>query len=126
SYPAFWGLLLFVVAVTATYNTYDQMFPSYFASLFATEAEGNRMYSDLNSVQVFLEAGGMLLAPFLVNRIGPKNALLVSGAVMAARILLSGAVTDPVAISAVKLLHAVELPIMLIAIFKYINLHFDA
>ncbi|MFI1311147.1 oligosaccharide MFS transporter [Streptomyces albidoflavus] len=124
-YPAFWGLLLFVVAVTATYNTYDAMFPSYFSSLFATDADGNRMYSDLNSVQVFLEAGGMALAPFLVNRLGPKKSLLVSGCIMATRIFLSGIVTDPVAISAVKLLHAVELPIMLIAIFKYVNRHFE-
>ncbi|MFC9617616.1 oligosaccharide MFS transporter [Streptomyces sp. NPDC056938] len=125
AYPAFWGLLLFVVAVTATYNTYDAMFPSYFTSLFSTEAEGNRMFSDLNSVQVFLEAGGMALAPFLVNRIGPKKSLLISGCVMAARILLSGLVTGALAISAVKLLHSVELPIMLIAIFKYINRHFE-
>ncbi|MFE1951565.1 oligosaccharide MFS transporter [Streptomyces sp. NPDC059524] len=125
-YPAFWGLLLFVIAVTATYNTYDQMFPSYFASLFSTAGEGNRMYSDLNSVQVFLEAGGMALAPFLVNRLGPKKSLLLSGCIMAARIGLSGLVTDPAAISAVKLMHAAELPIMLIAIFKYINLHFES
>lgn len=125
TYPAFWGLLLFVVAVTATYNTYDAMFPSYFASLFSTTADGNRMYSDLNSVQVFLEAGGMALAPFLVNRLGPKKSLLFSGFVMATRICLSGLVTDPALISAVKLLHAVELPIMLIAIFKYINRHFE-
>ncbi|MET7929033.1 oligosaccharide MFS transporter [Streptomyces sp. NPDC005349] len=125
-YPAFWGLLLFVVAVTATYNTYDQMFPSYFSSLFSTEAEGNQMYSDLNSFQVFLEAGGMALAPFLVNRLGPKRSLLLSGFVMATRIGLSGLVTDPMAISAVKLMHAAELPIMLIAIFKYINRHFES
>ena len=113
------------MAVTATYNTYDAMFPSYFSSLFATPADGNRMYSDLNSVQVFLEAGGMALAPFLVNRLGPKKSLLLSGCVMATRIFLSGVVTDSLAISAVKLLHAVELPIMLIAIFKYINRHFE-
>ncbi|MFG2656583.1 oligosaccharide MFS transporter [Streptomyces sp. NPDC048425] len=125
-YPAFWGLLLFVVAVTATYNTYDQMFPSYFSSLFGTKAEGNQMYSDLNSFQVFLEAGGMALAPFLVNRLGPKRSLLLSGFVMATRIGLSGLVTDPLAISAVKLMHAAELPIMLIAIFKYINRHFES
>lgn len=124
-YPAFWGLLLFVVAVTATYNTYDAMFPSYFSSLFSSAADGNQMYSDLNSVQVFLEAGGMALAPFLVNRLGPKKSLIVSGCIMATRILLSGIVTDSLAISAVKLLHAVELPIMLIAIFKYINRHFE-
>lgn len=84
------------------------------------------MFSDLNSVQLFLEAGGMALAPFLVNRLGAKKSLLVSGCIMATRILLSGLVTDPAAISAVKLLHAAELPIMLIAVFKYINGHFES
>ncbi|WP_257005371.1 MFS transporter, partial [Streptomyces albidoflavus] len=76
-----WRRLRVVVAVTATYNAYDARFPSYVSSLFATDAGGNRMYSDLNSVQVFLEAGGMALAPFLVNRLGPKKSLLVSGCI---------------------------------------------
>ncbi|MEJ8277353.1 oligosaccharide MFS transporter [Pseudonocardia spirodelae] len=124
--PASAGLVLYVVAVTATYGVYDSMFPSYFASLFPTAAEGTQTYATLNAVQVFLEAGGMALAPFLVNRVGPRRALLLAGAVMALRILLSGVVVDPLAISAVKLLHAVELPIMLIAVFKYVNRHFEA
>ena len=33
---------------------------------------------------------------------------------------------DSYSISLLKLLHAVELPLMLIAIFKYINMHFEA
>ena len=33
------------------------------------------MYGFLNSLQVFLEAGGMFLAPLLVNRIGAKQAV---------------------------------------------------
>lgn len=45
---------------------------------------------------------------------------------MALRIIGSGYATDPLSISAMKLLHAVELPIMLIAIFKYISATFDA
>ena len=83
------------------------------------------MYGYLNSLQVFLEAGGMFLAPFIVNKIGAKNGLLLAGAIMACRILGSGFASTPLEISAMKLLHAAELPIMLIAIFKYITSSFD-
>ncbi|MGV3241046.1 MFS transporter, partial [Streptococcus hyovaginalis] len=37
----------------------------------------------------------------------------------------SGLVAGPIGISAMKLIHAVELPIMLIAIFKYLAANFD-
>ncbi|GAB1440744.1 hypothetical protein MASR2M36_35290 [Providencia sp.] len=64
-------------------------------------------------------------APFIVNRIGAKNGLLFASSVMALRIIGSGLVEGPIMISAMKLLHAVELPILLIAIFKYNSRHFD-
>ncbi len=83
------------------------------------------MFGYLNSFQVFLEAGGMFLAPLLVNKIGAKNGLILSGIIMAIRVLGSGIVEDPISISALKLLHAIELPIMLISIFKYIAYSFD-
>lgn len=122
----FWAFTTFVIGVSCIYGVYDQQFPVYFAAQFPTKEEGNAMYGYLNSFQVFLEAGGMFLAPFLVNKIGAKNGLIVSGVVMALRIIGSGYATDPLSISAMKLLHAVELPIMLIAIFKYISATFDA
>jgi len=120
----FWALVIFVVGVSM-YNVYDQQFSVYFSHQFSTQQEGNRMYGFLNSLQVFLEAGGMALAPFLVNRIGAKNSLLLSGAIMTLRIVGSGLVDGPILISAMKLLHAVELPILLIAIFKFISTRFD-
>lgn len=120
----FWALVVFVVGVSM-YNVYDQQFSVYFSHQFATPEEGNRMYGFLNSLQVFLEAGGMALAPFLVNRIGAKNSLILSGAIMTLRIIGSGLVEGPVLISIMKLLHAVELPILLIAIFKFISTRFD-
>jgi len=83
------------------------------------------MYGFLNSFQVFLEAGGMFLAPFVVNKIGAKNGLLLSGTIMALRVFGSGLAADAVTISCMKLLHAVELPILLIAMFKYITTRFD-
>ncbi|MDP5133572.1 MAG: MFS transporter [Paraglaciecola sp.] len=122
----FWTFVIFVMGVTCVYSVYDQQFSVYFASMFENRQEGNAMYGYLNSFQVFLEAGGMFLAPLLVIKIGAKNSLIVSGLIMAIRIIGSGFADDTVTISLMKLLHAVELPIMLVAIFKYISQTFDA
>ncbi|WP_172893313.1 MFS transporter [Buttiauxella agrestis] len=122
--PKFRALIFFVVG-TCIYGVYDQQFPVYFASQFATLREGNAMFGYLNSFQVFLEAAGMFCAPWFVNRIGAKNGLIFAGMVMALRMVASGLVEGPVLISITKLLHAVELPILLVSIFKYNSLNFD-
>ena len=44
---------------------------------------------------------------------------------MGFRIIGSGLVVGPIGISSMKLIHALELPIMLIAIFKYLAANFD-
>lgn len=121
----FWFLMLYVLGVTCIYNVYDQQFPIYFASMFETAAQGNQVYGYLNSLQVFLEAGMMFLAPFIVNKIGAKKSLILAGSLMAFRIMGSGLVEGSIAISAMKLIHALELPIMLIAVFKYLASNFD-
>lgn len=122
--PRFRALIFFVVG-TCIYSVYDQQFPAYFTSQFPTQQEGNAMYGYLNSFQVLLEAAGMFCAPWLVNRVGAKNGLIFAGMVMAMRMIASGLVEGPLLISITKLLHAVELPILLIAIFKYNSLNFD-
>ncbi len=122
--PRFWALVFFVVG-TCIYGVYDQQFPVYFASQFPTLREGNAMFGYLNSFQVFLEAAGMFCAPWLVNRIGAKNGLIFAGMVMALRMVASGMVEGPLLISITKLLHALELPVLLVSIFKYNSLHFD-
>ena len=122
----FWRFMLFVLSVTNIYLVYDQQFPSYFVSLFATREQGATMLGYLNSVQIFLEALGLFLAPFLVNRIGAKNGLLLAGAIMLIRIGGSGLADGPWSISCMRLLHSVEQPIILISVFRYIACHFDA
>lgn len=121
----FWFFILYVVGVTCVYSVYDQQFPVYYSSLFPTEATGNQVFGYLNSFQVFLEAGMMFLAPFVVNKLGAKNSLILAGFLMAFRIIGSGMAFEPIGISAMKLIHALELPIMLIAIFKYLAANFD-
>ena len=122
--PRFWALIFFVIG-TCIYSVYDQQFPVYFASQFPTLKEGNAMFGYLNSFQVLLEAAGMFCAPWLVNRIGAKNGLIFAGMMMALRMIASGLVEGPLLISITKLLHAVELPVLLVAIFKYNSLNFD-
>lgn len=121
----FWFLMLYVIGVSCVYGVYDQQFPIYYASLFPTAAMGNQIFGYLNSFQVFLEAGMLFLAPFIVNRLGPKKSLILAGLLMSFRIIGSGIVIGPFGISSMKLIHALELPIMLIAIFKYLAANFD-
>ena len=122
--PRFWALVFFGVG-TCIYGVYDQQFPVYFSSQFPTLQEGNAMYGYLNSFQVFLEAAGMFCAPWLVNRIGAKNGLIFAGMIMALRMVSSGLVEGPLLISITKLLHGVELPVLLVSIFKYNSANFD-
>ncbi|MBU5265002.1 MFS transporter [Bacillus atrophaeus] len=121
----FWFFMMYIIGVTCVYSVYDQQFPIYYASLFPTASMGNQVFGYLNSVQVFLEAGMMFLAPFIVNKFGMKNSLILAGFLMSFRIVGSGIVGGPVGISSMKLIHALELPIMLIAIFKYLAANFD-
>ncbi|QCS52634.1 MFS transporter [Priestia flexa] len=121
----FWFFMVYILGVTCIYGVYDQQFPIYYASLFPTEQLGNQVFGYLNSFQVFLEAGMMFLAPFIVNKLGAKNSLILAGLLMALRIIGSGLVDGPIGISSMKLIHALELPIMLIAIFKYLAANFD-
>ena len=122
---SFWCFALFVAGVAWMYFVVEQQFPRYFVTFFATKQEGTAMYGYLNSFQIFLEAGMMFSAPYIVNKLGPKNGLLLAGLVCAVRLIGSGFAWDAYSISAFKLLHAVELPILLVSIFKYIAEHFE-
>jgi OHS family lactose permease-like MFS transporter len=122
---AFWRFMVFVLTVTNIYLVYDQQFPSYFASQFPDKATGAAMFGYLNSLQIFFEAGGLFLSPLLVRRIGAKNGLLLAGAIMVLRIFGSGMAVGPVSISAMKMLHSIELPILVVSVFRYIACHFD-
>lgn len=122
---AFWRFMVFVLTVTNIYLVYDQQFPSYFASQFPDKATGAAMFGYLNSLQIFVEAAGLFVSPLLVRRIGAKYGLLLAGSIMIIRIAGSGLAVGPVSISAMKMLHSVELPILVVSVFRYIAYHFD-
>lgn len=122
--PGFWAVIVWVLG-SSIYGVYDQQFMSYFASKFADKNLGTQMYGFLNSTQVFLEAICTFIAPFVVNKIGAKNGLLVASTIMFTRIGLSGLVDSAWAISIVKLLHAPEVPMVVISVFKYLTTRFN-
>lgn len=122
---SFWLFMIYVLGVACVYGVYDQQFPIYYASLFPTHALGNQVFGYLNSIQVFMEAGMMFLAPTIVNKLGAKRSLILAGLLMASRIIGSGLVVGPIGISSMKLIHSLELPILLVAIFKYLAANFD-
>jgi OHS family lactose permease-like MFS transporter len=124
--PKFWGFMVLILGVTNLYLVYDQQFPVYYASQFATPALGREMFGRLNSAQIFIEAGMLFLAPFIVNVTGAKRGLLLASAIMIVRIAGSGLVSGPAAISCMKMLHSIELPILAVSIFRYIAAHFES
>ena len=124
--PALWVLIVFMLLTNTFYTVFDQqMFPTYYASLFPTEATGNTVYGILNSVQVFCESAMMGVVPIIMRKIGVRNALLLGGTVMFLRIGLCGIFHDPVMISIVKMFHAIEVPLFCLPAFRYFTLHFN-
>nr|WP_241645158.1 oligosaccharide MFS transporter [Rosenbergiella metrosideri] len=122
----FWLFVLFVIGTWSFYNIFDQqLFPIFYTQLFSSATLGAKVYSYLNASQVILEALCMAITPVLVNRIGAKNALLLGVMIMAIRIFSCAVSVNPYLISAVKLLHALEVPLCVIAVFKYSTLYFD-
>ena len=120
-----WLFMIFILGSACVYSVFDQQFAIYYASLFPTAAEGNEAFGYLNSFQVFLEAAAMFAAPYFVNKLGAKRSLILAGTIMTCRMVGSGVVVNTIGISAIKLLHAVELSLLLVAVFKYIAKNFD-
>jgi MFS transporter, OHS family, lactose permease len=121
-----WLVIVFVLCTWTFYTVYDQqMFPDFYVSLFETKAQGQQVYGVLNSVQVGVEAAMMGLVPILMRKVGVRTTLLLGCSVMSLRILGSAVFDDPVLVSVVKMFHAVEVPLFILAIFRYFTLHFN-
>lgn len=123
----FWVFVIYVLGTYSLYNIYDQqLFPVYFTLQFEDINDGYRIYGILNSFQVFLEAAVMFLVPFIVNRVGAKNALIFAAFISASRIFLTGHVNSITIISVIKLMHCLEISTILVSVFKYIDINFNS
>lgn len=121
-----WKLIVFVIMSWTFYTVFDQqMFPEFFTKFFATPEEGQQAYGVLNSIEVFLEFLMMGLVPILMKKIGIRKSILLSCCIMILRIGGCGLVANPLGVGIVKLLHAPETALFILAIFRYFTLHFD-
>jgi len=122
----FWYFVLYMVGVGAVYETYDQQFAIYYSSFFETKEQGAAVFGYLYTAQIFLDAVVMFFAPWFVNKIGPKKALLYCGVIMSVRIIGSAFAVGPISISAVKMLHGFESSVFLVGGLKYISANFNS
>lgn len=121
-----WKMIVFVIMSWTFYTVFDQqMFPEFFTRFFSTPEAGQQAYGVLNSIEVFLEFLMMGLVPILMRKIGVRKAILLGCAIMIVRIGGCGLVTNPLGVAIIKLLHAPETALFILAVFRYFTLHFD-
>ncbi|WP_270232693.1 MFS transporter [Staphylococcus warneri] len=121
-----WVIIIFIMFSWSFYTIFDQqMFPDFYTKLFPTVSMGQQTYGTLNSVQVFFESIMMAVVPVIMMKIGVRKTLLLGVTVMFLRIGLCGIASGPVSVSFIKMFHALEVPLFVLPIFRYITLHFD-
>lgn len=122
---SFWGFCIMMIGIATMFDVFDQQFPNYFASFFDDTSRGELVFSRITSLQIFLEAGFMVLTPWFINKIGAKNGLILAGIILFVRILGSAFLTEIWMLSFWRILASIEMPLMLISIMKYITGVFD-
>lgn len=120
-----WMFILYVVGVACVYDVFDQQFATFFKTFFATPEAGTRAFGFATTAGEICNAVIMFCSPWIINRIGAKNTLLIAGAVMAVRMIGSSFATTAAEVVALKMLHALEVPFLLVGAFKYITGVFD-
>jgi len=120
-----WMFILYVIGVACVYDVFDQQFATFFKSFFATPQAGTQAFGFATTAGEMCNAIIMFCSPWIINRIGAKNTLLIAGAIMTTRIIGSAFATTVVEVIALKMLHALEVPFLLVGAFKYITGVFD-
>ncbi|MFS2221189.1 MFS transporter [Pantoea sp. B65] len=123
--PKMWAFILYVIGVACVYDVFDQQFATFFKSFFATPQQGTEAFGFATTAGELCNAIIMFCSPWIINRIGAKNTLLIAGAIMTTRIVGSAFATTVYEVVALKMLHALEVPFLLVGAFKYITAVFD-
>ncbi|MCI1858368.1 MAG: oligosaccharide MFS transporter [Sporolactobacillus sp.] len=122
---SFWGLCILIIGSACMYDVFDQQFPNYFASFFQVKSAGETFFSRVVSIQIFMEAAFMVVAPWFINKIGAKKGLILYGVILCVRILGCAFLTNIWMLTFWRLLASLEMPLMLVSIMKYITSVFD-
>lgn len=121
----FWYLSLFYIGTSAIYDVFDQQFIIFFKSFFHTAAQGTLAYSYMTSTQTALEFLLMIPMPYIINKIGSKNGLIIYGLILGVRIIGSAMSPSVGWVIVLRLLAGFEMPLVLVSIMKYISGSFD-
>ncbi|WP_084128814.1 oligosaccharide MFS transporter [Demequina sp. NBRC 110055] len=121
---SFVGFVVLMFGTAALYDVFDQQFSVYFASL-VEHGNPEQLFANVVTIQIFAEAAVMLIAPWFVNKIGAKRGLQLFAAILVVRVLGSALFTTTEALIAWRLLAAIEMPLMLVSVMKYITRMFN-
>lgn len=121
----FWILMLFYGGIIWMMQSAEQQFPRYFVSFFADHKQGNAMLGYMGSVQSAVEFILMFSIPWLINKVGARNGLLLAGFVIGLRLIVSALATHAWMIAIIKPFYGLEMALLLVSIFKYLSLYFD-
>ena len=120
-----WMFILYVIGVACVYDVFDQQFATFFKTFFSTPQAGTQAFGFATTAGELCNAIIMFCSPWIINRIGAKNTLLIAGAIMTTRIIGSAFASSVYEVVALKMLHALEVPFLLVGAFKYITGVFD-
>lgn len=121
----FWILALFYMGASALFDVFDQQFIVFFKTFFETDAQGTMVYSYMASAQTALELILMIPMPYIINKIGARNGLIIYGFLTCIRIVGSALSPSWIWIIFFRLLAGLEMPLLLVSIMKYIAEAFD-
>ena len=122
---ALWLFIFYIVGVACVYDVFDQQFANFFKTFFTSPQRGTEVFGFVTTAGELANALIMFCSPWIINRIGAKNTLLVAGTIMSVRIIGSAFATTAAEVIVLKMLHALEVPFLLVGAFKYITAIFD-
>ncbi|QQP83500.1 oligosaccharide MFS transporter [Pediococcus acidilactici] len=120
-----WILAIFYMGASALYDVFDQQFIIFFKMFFHTAAQGTLVYNYMTSAQIAIEFCLMFPMPWIINKIGSRNGLIIYGFITALRILGSALAPNWIWLVGFRLLAGLEMPLLLTSIMKYIAGAFD-
>ena len=122
---SFVGFMVLMFGTAALYDVFDQQFAIYFGEHVVGSLDPQVLFSRVVFVQILLEAAVMVAMPFIINKIGAKRGLQIFALVLVVRVVGSALFTSTEALILWRLLAAIEMPLMLVSVMKYITRMFD-
>ncbi|WP_166845159.1 oligosaccharide MFS transporter [Isoptericola sp. BMS4] len=125
SQRSFVGFMVLMFGTAALYDVFDQQFAIYFGQHVTGAGDPQVLFSRVVFVQILLEALVMVAMPFVINKIGAKRGLQLFALVLVVRVVGSAFLTSTELLVVWRLLAAIEMPLMLVSVMKYITRMFD-